>query len=233
MPSLKYVIELSAEDKAKLIEIVTKGKSPARTILRANILLTSDRGNEKYRTVSETSKACHTTPTIVQNVRASYREKGLEATINRLSQFEKVGKGLKKIFYSTNFINKLRYAFSLVFQFLPIGIMILLQELAVHAFDIEDYVGNLLVFDMVTCITTISSILIEPNKRWKEWEMTVVSFILLIVLCFSIILYCLVLIEQVTDKSSTLQIVLYISIGFAVVIGIIDFLCKFTNHSKG
>ena len=29
MPSLKYVIELSAEDKAELIEIVTKGKSPA------------------------------------------------------------------------------------------------------------------------------------------------------------------------------------------------------------
>lgn len=32
MPALKYVIELGPEDKAKLIEIVTKGKSPARTI---------------------------------------------------------------------------------------------------------------------------------------------------------------------------------------------------------
>ena len=46
MPSLKYVIELSAEDKAKLTDIVRKGKSTARTILRANILLASDRGNE-------------------------------------------------------------------------------------------------------------------------------------------------------------------------------------------
>ena len=83
MPSLKYVIELSAEDKAKLTGIVTKGKSPARTILRANILLASDRGNEKYMTVSEISKVYHTTPATVRNVRASYCEKGLEATINR------------------------------------------------------------------------------------------------------------------------------------------------------
>ena len=83
MPSFKYVIELSDQDKAELIDIVTKGKSPARTILRANILLASDRRSEKYMTVSEISKAYHTTPTTVQNVRTSYCEKGLEATINR------------------------------------------------------------------------------------------------------------------------------------------------------
>ena len=83
MPSFKYVIELSDQDKAELIDIITKGKSPARAILRANILLASDRRSEKYMTVSEISKAYHTTPTTVQNVRASYCEKGLESTINR------------------------------------------------------------------------------------------------------------------------------------------------------
>ena len=83
MPSLKYTIELSTQDKAELIDIVTKGKSPARTILRANILLASDRRNERCMTVSEISKAYHTTPTTVQTVRTSYCEKGLEATINR------------------------------------------------------------------------------------------------------------------------------------------------------
>lgn len=83
MPSFKYVIELSDQDKAELIDIVTKGKRPARTILRANILLASDRRSERYMTVSEISKAYHTTPTTVQNVRTSYCEKGLEATINR------------------------------------------------------------------------------------------------------------------------------------------------------
>ena len=83
MPSIKYVIELSAEEKAKLTEIVRKGNSPARTILRANILLASDRQSEKYMTVSEIAKAYHTTPTTVQNVRATYCGKGLEATIHR------------------------------------------------------------------------------------------------------------------------------------------------------
>lgn len=83
MPSFKYVIELSAEDKAKLTDIVRKGKSSARTILRANILLASDRRSEKYMTLSEISTAYHTTPTTVQKVRSSYCEKGLEATINR------------------------------------------------------------------------------------------------------------------------------------------------------
>lgn len=46
MPSLKYVIELSIGDKASLIDIVTKRKSPTQTILYANILLASDRGSK-------------------------------------------------------------------------------------------------------------------------------------------------------------------------------------------
>ena len=37
MPSIKYVIELSNQEKVRLMEIVKKGNSPARTILRANI----------------------------------------------------------------------------------------------------------------------------------------------------------------------------------------------------
>ena len=83
MPSFKYVIELSDQDKAKLMGIVKKGNSPARTILRANILLASDKRNDKYMTVSEIADAYRTTPTTVQTVRTSYCEKGLEATINR------------------------------------------------------------------------------------------------------------------------------------------------------
>ena len=58
MPSFKYVIELSDQDKATLMEIVKKGNSPARTILRANILLASDKRNEKYMTVSEIAASC-------------------------------------------------------------------------------------------------------------------------------------------------------------------------------
>ena len=83
MPSFKYVIELSEQDKTTLSDIVQKGESPARTILRANILLASDRRSETYLTVSEIADVYHTTPTTVQTVRTSYCEKGLEATINR------------------------------------------------------------------------------------------------------------------------------------------------------
>ena len=86
MPSFKYVIELSDQDKEYLLDIVTKGTSPARTILRANILLSSDKNSDKYMTVAEIANVYHTTPTTVQNVRTSYCEKGqkgLEATIRR------------------------------------------------------------------------------------------------------------------------------------------------------
>ena len=83
MPSIKYVIELSNPEKVRLMEIVKKGNSPARTILRANILLASDKQNDRYMTVSEIANAYRTTPTTVQTVRTSYCKKGLEATINR------------------------------------------------------------------------------------------------------------------------------------------------------
>ena len=83
MPSFKYVIELSEADRAMLSDIVSKGTSSARTILRANILLASDKNGKRYMTVAEIAEVYHTTPTTVQNVRTSYCEKGLDATISR------------------------------------------------------------------------------------------------------------------------------------------------------
>ena len=83
MPTVKYIIELTENERKKLLEIVTKGSAPAKTILRANILLVSDRNNSKYMTVAEIAEVYHTTPTTVQSVRESYTEKGLEGTIVR------------------------------------------------------------------------------------------------------------------------------------------------------
>lgn len=83
MPSYKYVIELSEQDRTILLDIVTKGASSARKILRANILLASDKRSDKYMTVAENSEVYHTMHTTVQTVRTSYCKKGLEATINR------------------------------------------------------------------------------------------------------------------------------------------------------
>lgn len=83
MPSVKYIIELTDTDRKTLLDTVAKGASPAKTILRANILLASDKNNKKHMTVAEIAKAYHTTPTTVQNVRTSYANNGLDATINR------------------------------------------------------------------------------------------------------------------------------------------------------
>lgn len=83
MPSTKYLIELTQTERKILTEIVTKGTAKARTILRANILLASDRNNSKNMTVAEIAAAYHTTHTTIQTVRSTYAEKGLEATITR------------------------------------------------------------------------------------------------------------------------------------------------------
>ena len=83
MPSVKYVIELTDSDRKTLKDIVAKGTSSAKSILRSNILLASDRNNKKHMTVAEIAEAYHTSPTTVQNIRTSYATKGLEATVYR------------------------------------------------------------------------------------------------------------------------------------------------------
>lgn len=83
MPSVKYIIELTDTDRKTLKDIVGKGTAPAKSILRANILLASDRNNKNHMTVAEIAAAYHTTPTTVQNVRTSYATNGLEPTVKR------------------------------------------------------------------------------------------------------------------------------------------------------
>ena len=83
MPSIKYVIELTEADRKELSDIITKGQAPARTILRANVLLASDHNSKNYMTVAKTAEVYHTTTTTVQHIRASYVDGGLEKTLNR------------------------------------------------------------------------------------------------------------------------------------------------------
>ncbi len=83
MPSVKYIIELTDDDRKTLSDTVAKGSSSAKTILRANILLASDRNAKQRMTVAQIADVYHTTPTTVQNVRTSYINNGLEATIYR------------------------------------------------------------------------------------------------------------------------------------------------------
>jgi len=83
MPIQKYEVSLSATDRKQLTKIVKSGRFPARTILRANILLAVDKNGKKPMTVQEAAIAFNTSATTVQNVRTRYGEKGLEATLLR------------------------------------------------------------------------------------------------------------------------------------------------------
>ena len=83
MPVKKYEVNLSATERKTLTKMVSSGKMPARTILRANILLAVDSNGKKPMTVQEAALAFNTSTTTVQSVRASYAEKGLEATVER------------------------------------------------------------------------------------------------------------------------------------------------------
>jgi hypothetical protein len=83
MASIKYLIELPDFERKLLTDIVTKGNASAKKILRANILLASDRNSSHRMTVAEIAEAYHTTPTTVQTVRSEYSQSGLEITISR------------------------------------------------------------------------------------------------------------------------------------------------------
>lgn len=83
MPIQKYDVSLSTTERKRLTKIVKSGKMPARTIMRANILLAVDRNGKSPMTVQKAALAFNTSATTVQKVRACYGEKGLDATLNR------------------------------------------------------------------------------------------------------------------------------------------------------
>jgi transposase len=83
MPKKKYIVEFSDAERCELRKITKGGVSPARTILRANILLMLDANSGKKYSLKEIASALGTTTTTVQNVKASYCERGLEATLKR------------------------------------------------------------------------------------------------------------------------------------------------------
>ena len=80
----KYTIELSEEERQHLEKITSSGIAPARMVKRAQILLKSDSKATgtpwKYEQICA---AFHVTPVTVLNIRKSFVEKGLVATLCR------------------------------------------------------------------------------------------------------------------------------------------------------
>src|SRR6187397_1567183 len=80
----KYVVRLTGEERERLETLIRKGKSPARRVLKARILLKAD--------VSEAGKgwsdnriieALETSPSMVYRVRKQLVEEGFEAVLSR------------------------------------------------------------------------------------------------------------------------------------------------------
>src|SRR2546427_12051540 len=80
----KYVVRLSAEEREQLQALIRKGKSPARRLLKARILLKADvsEAGEGWSD-SRIIKALDASPSMVYRVRKQLVEEGLEAVLSR------------------------------------------------------------------------------------------------------------------------------------------------------
>ena len=80
----KYVVRLSAEEREQLQTLIRKGKSPARRILKARILLKADvsEGGSGWSD-SRIIRALDTSASMVYRVRQQLVEEGLEAVLSR------------------------------------------------------------------------------------------------------------------------------------------------------
>ena len=79
----KYKVSLSEEERKKLEGITRRGKHPATTIKRANILLSLDENHGTVSKQSEIAERLHTTTTTIYNVSRQFAEEGMQATLDR------------------------------------------------------------------------------------------------------------------------------------------------------
>jgi len=81
MAKEKYSV--TQEERRELQKTVKCGTSPAKSILRANILLLLDENSDNKISIAKIANVLSTSTTTVTNVKKSYFEKGTEATLKR------------------------------------------------------------------------------------------------------------------------------------------------------
>src|SRR5438552_2526849 len=80
----KYVVRLSGEERERLETLIRKGKSPARRVLKARILLKADVSEAgKGWSDNRITEALETSPSMVYRVRKQLVEEGFEAVLSR------------------------------------------------------------------------------------------------------------------------------------------------------
>ena len=84
MAAKKFIVELDADERARLSALISKGKAPAKAILKARILLKADRaeGGEGWLD-DRIVKALDTNLTMVSRTREKFVTEGLDAVLLR------------------------------------------------------------------------------------------------------------------------------------------------------
>jgi hypothetical protein len=84
----KYVVELTREERERLLKLIRSGEAPARMLNRARILLKADRGEhsegeEPEPGDREIARMLETSSATVGRVRERYWRQGLDAALER------------------------------------------------------------------------------------------------------------------------------------------------------
>jgi len=80
MPKKKYIVDLSADEREQLSQLVRRGKHSSRKVTRARILLLASNGLTDEQTVAALSCGINT----VERTRRRFVEEGLECLNERL-----------------------------------------------------------------------------------------------------------------------------------------------------
>ena len=84
MPAKKYIVELDAGERERLSVLISKGKAPAKTILKARILLKADQAADGPGWLdAEIVEALDTNLMMVMRVREKLVAEGLDAVLTR------------------------------------------------------------------------------------------------------------------------------------------------------
>lgn len=80
----KYVVKLDEAERNRLQSLINKGKSPAKRLLKARILLKADAGGDgEGWSDGQIIKALDTNLSMVTRVRQQFVEEGLDAVLSR------------------------------------------------------------------------------------------------------------------------------------------------------
>jgi len=77
MPAIKYIVDLTNEEREQLLQLIQKGNSSARKLTRARILLKAHEGLID----EQVAKALNTGTATVERVRKRFVEEGLESAL--------------------------------------------------------------------------------------------------------------------------------------------------------